>query len=127
MTRNRKSAKAAGARTERLVADYLRAAMDNEFIDRKARTGSRDTGDVGGVRAHSQRVVVEVKDCARLDLPGWLREAETEAVNDAALCGVVVAKRRGVADPSKQFVVMELGHLVALITGERGHWAGEPE
>jgi hypothetical protein len=112
---------------ERVVADYLRVALDNEFIDRKVRTGSRDTGDIGGVRAHGQRVVVECKDTAALSIPAWLREVETEAINDGAVCGLVVAKRRGVGDPSQQLVCMTLGHLAALITGDKTHWKGHDD
>ena len=124
MSRSRSSARAAGARMERVVADYLRDATGNEFIDRKVKTGSKDTGDVGGVRAHGQRVVVEVKDVAALSLPSALREAEAEAINDQALCGLVVAKRRGIGDPAQQLVAMTLGHFAALLTGDRRHWVG---
>lgn len=123
MTRNRRSAKAAGARMERVVADYLKVALSNEFIDRKVKTGSKDTGDIGGVRTlEGYRVVVEVKDCATLSIPEWMREAEQEAINDSAICGVVVAKRRGISDPAQQLVCMTLGHLAALLTGDSKHW-----
>jgi hypothetical protein len=125
MARSRTSAKAAGARFERVVADYLRDALECEYIDRKVKTGSRDTGDIGGVRAHGQRVVVETKDCATLSLPQWVREAQQEAVHDKALAGVVVAKRRGVSDPAQQWVVMTLADLAALNTGDRSHWMEE--
>jgi hypothetical protein len=33
--------------------------------------------------------------------------------------GLVVAKRRGTADPGDQYVLMTLRDLVALLTGER--------
>ncbi len=125
MARSRTSAKAAGTRMERVTSDYLRDALGIEFIDRKALSGSRDTGDIGGVRAHDQRVVIEVKDCSRMELSAWVKEAEIEAVNDGALCGLVVAKRRGVADPAQQYVFLTLGHLAALLTGDRSHWMKE--
>lgn len=120
MTRSRASAKAAGAAFERLVADGLAAALDDDRIDRMPRRGSKDRGDVMGVRIHGQRVAIECKDAARLDLPGWTREARTEAGNGDALVGVVVHKRRGTRDPMDQWVSMELRDLVALITGQRG-------
>lgn len=118
MTRSRASAKAAGTRFETAIARALAEHLDDDRIERRARTGGRDRGDIGGVRVHGQRVVLETKDCARMDLPGWVREAHTEAGNDGALVGIVVAKRRGVADPMSQWVHMELRDLVALITGE---------
>ncbi|MBF6254433.1 hypothetical protein IU414_06460 [Nocardia farcinica] len=118
MTRSRASAKAAGTRFETSIARALAAALDDDRIERRAKSGARDRGDIGGVRVHGQRVVLELKDCARQDLPGWVREAHEEAGNDGALVGVVIAKRRGVADPMRQWVHMELRDLVALLTGQ---------
>jgi hypothetical protein len=108
---------------ERVVADYLKVALANDYIDRKVKTGSKDTGDIGGVRTlEGYRVVVEVKDCSTLSIPAWLREAEVEAINDGALCGVVISKRRGISDPSQQLVCMTVGHFAALLTGDSKHW-----
>lgn len=118
MTRTRRSAKAAGARFERAIADYLADILDDDRIDRRVKTGAKDRGDISGVRVHGQRLVVEIKDCARTDLPGWTAEAHTEAGNDDALVGVVVHKRHGVGDLARQWVSMELRDLVALITGQ---------
>lgn len=122
MARSRASARAAGSRTERAVADYLAQALDDDRIDRRPRNGSKDRGDIGGLRIHGKRLVVECKDCARQDLPGWISEAHIEAGNDDALVGVVVAKRRGTTDPGRWWVHCTLDDLLALITGERhGH------
>ena len=122
MTRNRASAKSAGTRTERAVADYLAATLEDDRIDRRVKTGAKDRGDISGVRVHGQRLVIEVKDRARVDLPGWTNEAHTEAGNDDALVGVVIAKRIGTTDPGKWWVHMTVDDLAALITGERhGH------
>lgn len=128
MTRNRKSAKAAGAKFERVIADHLKAALDNEFIDRKVKTGSKDTGDVGGVRAHGQRLVIECKDYGgQIKAAEWLKEAEIERGNDDALAGIVIAKRRGVTDPNDQIVLMDVRNLVALITGQPQFQESEDE
>ena len=118
MARSRQSAKAAGARFERAVADALAAALDDDRIDRRPRYGGRDRGDIAGIRLHGQRVVIEVKDCATLRLPEWTAEARVEAGNDDALVGLVVHKRRGVSDPLRQWVTCELADLVAILTGE---------
>jgi hypothetical protein len=119
MSRSRKSARQAGSRFERVIADHLKVALDNEFIDRKVRSGSRDTGDVGGVRAHGQRIVLELKDYGgQVKVSEWLKEAEVERGNDDALAGVVIAKKRGTADPNDQIVLMDVRNFVALITGE---------
>lgn len=114
MTRTRSSAKAAGAAFERLVADYLAAEVDDR-IDRRVKTGSADKGDIGGVRIKTHRVVIEAKNHARLDLPGWYAEATAEAENDGAPLGVVAHKRRGTAKPDRQWVTMSLADFAWLI------------
>lgn len=120
--RSRRSARQAGTATERKVADYLAAALDDDRIDRRVKTGSKDRGDIGGLRIHSQRVVVEVKDCSRVDLPGWTGQAHTEAGNDDALLGLVISKRVGTQDPGRYWVHMTVDDLLALLTGQRhGH------
>ena len=118
MTRNRRSARQAGSRTERAVADWLAEALGDDRIDRRVKTGAKDRGDIGGVRVHGARLVIEAKDTTRIDLAGWIREAHLEAANDDALLGVVVSKRRGTTDPGSFYVHMELRDLVALITGQ---------
>ena len=119
MSRNHASARAAGARFERTVADYL-AAHVSEFIDRRVKTGAKDKGDLVNVRAFGKRVVVEAKDYGgRFLLGPWLREVDIERGNDDAVAGVVVIKRRGCSDPGDQVVAMTVRDLVALLTGER--------
>jgi hypothetical protein len=119
MTRTRRSARQAGSRFEGVIAASLRYALDDDRIERRARNGCKDRGDVSGVRVHGQRVVLECKDTCTLRLPEWVAEAQLEAGNDDALVGLVVHKRRGVGDPMRQWVTMTVADLVALITGER--------
>ena len=120
MARSRASAKAAGTRHERAVADYLAQHVDDR-IDRRVKAGAKDRGDIGGVRHLGARVVVECKNTSRLDVGTWLREAEVERGNDDATVGLVVAKRHGKGAPADQLVLMTLGDLVALMTGSRHH------
>lgn len=122
MTRSRASAKTAGTRTERHLADYLAHTLDDDRIDRRPRHGTKDRGDIAGLRIHGQRLVCEVKDHARQALPEWTNQAHTEANHDDALAGIVVAKRRGTTDPGRWWVHMTVDDLLALITGQRhGH------
>jgi hypothetical protein len=119
VTRNRASAKAAGSSFERLIANWL-AVHVSEFIDRRVKTGAKDKGDLSGVRAHGQRVVIEAKDYGgKYNVGPWLTEADIERGNDDALVGAVVAKRRGTRDPGDQVVIMTLRDLAALLTGRR--------
>lgn len=114
MTRTRASARAAGARFERSIADWLAQHLDDR-IDRRVKTGAKDRGDIGGIRHRGERVVLELKDTARTDLAGWTREAHIEAGNDDAAIGVVVHKRRGTTDPAQQWVHMTLADLAWLL------------
>ena len=50
MTRNRASAKKAGTAFETLVVGYLRNVLHDERIERRAKSGAKDRGDVSGVR-----------------------------------------------------------------------------
>lgn len=119
MTRSRASARSAGTAAETAVAKHLAGQLDDDRIERRTRNGAKDRGDVGGIRVHGQRLVVEVKDCAKTDLAGWVREAQTEAGNDDALAGVVVHKRRGTTDVGRWYVTCTVSELVALITGQK--------
>ena len=118
MGRSRAAAKAAGSRMERETADALAKHVDDR-IDRKVKTGAKDKGDIGGLRAHGQRVVIECKDVATMSLGTWVTEAEVERINDEALAGLVVHKRRGKGDALEQYVTMTLRDLIALLTGTR--------
>ena len=116
--RSRRSAKAAGSRFEREVADCLAEHVDDR-IDRRVKTGAKDRGDIGGIRLHGQRLTVEVKNTSRLNLAGWMAEAEDERGNDDALAGVVIHKRHGVADPLDQWVTCTVRELIAILRGSR--------
>jgi hypothetical protein len=118
-SRTRQSAKAAGSRFERAIADALAEALQDDRVDRMPQYGNRDRGDISGVRIHGQKVSIEVKDCARLNLPAWTDEAHIEAGNADALVGIVISKRHGCGDPLKSWVHMTVADLVALITGQK--------
>jgi hypothetical protein len=120
MARNRQSAKQAGARFARIIADGFK---DNgfKFADKKPQYGAKDRGDVGGVHTLSgDAVTIECKDYGGQFLVGeWLKEVEKERVNDRGVAGVVIAKRRGKTDPLDQVCFMEMRDLLALLTGTR--------
>ena len=120
MTRTRSSAKAAGSKHARSIADYLQEHV-SRFIDKMPLYGAKDRGDVANVETFNELpVAVEAKDYGgRLEAGTWLREAETERINLGAVAGVVIAKRRGVTAPGKQIVLMEVDDLCALLTGNR--------
>ncbi|MGZ4659641.1 MAG: hypothetical protein ACXVYB_00010 [Arthrobacter sp.] len=127
MTRNRVTAKAAGARFERLIADGLSEALQDTRIDRKVKTGAKDKGDIANVfTPQGGPIVIECKDRGgQFYAAEWVAEAEAERVNDGALAGIVIAKRKGVTDPMRQYVVCEVSEFVALLRGDRKHMEGK--
>lgn len=127
MPRNRASAKAAGAKFERLIADGLAVALEDTRIDRKVKTGSKDKGDIANVfTGQGGRIVIECKDRGgQFFAAEWVGEAEAERINDDALAGIVIAKRKGVTDPLRQWCLMEVSELVALLRGDRTHMEGK--
>ncbi|MEB4614036.1 hypothetical protein [Leucobacter sp. M11] len=114
MTRNRASAKAAGARQETLVAKHLAEVLEDDRVERRTKNGAKDRGDITGVRTLKQRrVVIEVKDYGgQVKVKPWLDEAEIERGNDDAHIGVVAFKRQGIG-PTR---VGETGVLMTLDT-----------
>lgn len=117
--RSRASAKKAGTAFETTVARCLAEHVDDR-IERRARTGRKDRGDLSGVRAPGGgRIVIEAKNVSRTNLAGWAAETETERGNDDALAGMVVHKRHGIADPGAQWVTLTLADLAAVLSGTR--------
>ena len=92
MGRSRASAKQAGSLHESRVAAFLADALDDDRIERRARNGAKDRGDIGGVRTiGGKRGVIECKDYGgRMEAAGWVPEAEVERGNDDAAAGVVL-------------------------------------
>ena len=126
VSRSRASAKKAGSSFERSTADYLAAVVDDR-IDRRVKNGAKDRGDIGGVRIHGQRIVLECKNTAKTNLGSWAIEAEIERGNDDALAGVVIHKRHGKGKPEDQWVTLTLADFAAILTGNRDHINQEDE
>jgi hypothetical protein len=119
LSRSRSSAKNAGTSFETLIASYLALHVDDR-IERRAKSGAKDRGDISGLRVLGNRVVVEAKDYGGRMLPGtWVEEAAVEAGNDDAAAGIVAIKRKGTRAAGDQFVLMTVDDLVTLITGDR--------
>ena len=119
MTRNRATAKKAGTAFETLVVGYLRNVLHDERIERRAKSGAKDRGDVSGLIHMGGRIVVECKNTTRTNLAGWATEAEVERGNDDAVAGIVVHKRHGKGQPGEQWVTMTLADFASILTGSR--------
>jgi hypothetical protein len=133
MVRNRASAKKAGTSFETLVAEYLAMKLCDIRIERRAKSGAKDRGDIAGVKTVAGgHVVVECKNTARDGLPQWIKEAEIERRNDdevtgATVAGVVAHKKHGSGKPSEQYVTMSLETFVTLLQGGAPDHRGKNE
>lgn len=107
-----------GAKFEQDCADYISARTGDEII-RKRLHGTRDEGDLHGLRCRGQRVTVECKDCQKMQLAEWLDEAEVERGNDGGAYGVVVHHRKGkgAAQFGENYATMTLDTFLAICVG----------
>jgi Holliday junction resolvase len=112
VVRSRASAKKAGSTFERQIADYFAEKVDDR-IDRAVKRGTKDVGDIAGLRFHGHKIAVEVKNTTKVELSKWAAEAEVERQNLDALAGIVIHK------PGDQWVTMTLDNYIALITERR--------
>ena len=120
MTRNRSSAKRAGARMEQAVADYLAWALNDPRIERRHLTGAKDRGDITGIMHDGERVCIEIKNTSKLALAEHMAEAMEEAMNDDATFWALVQKRKGIgidslAGVANQLVCMTLEQYALLL------------
>jgi hypothetical protein len=111
-----------GTAFETLIVDYLAWMLKDGRIERRAKNGSNDRGDVTGVYTGvtGERMVIECKNTNRLELGTWLKELEAEKGNDDAPVGIIVHKRRGKGKPGEQYVTLTLADLVRLAWGMNG-------
>ncbi|MGP3940488.1 hypothetical protein [Streptomyces sp. 6N106] len=113
-------AKRIGTAHETAVADYLNEGLgqyvdnwreatykwrdprDPNNITRNVQTGAKDTGDLT-----LWPFIGEAKNVQKIDLPAFVRQANTEAKNAGADYGVVFVKARG-KSVGATFAVMDL-------------------
>lgn len=116
--RNRSSAKKAGSSFESVIAEFLAFRLADDRIERRTKNGTKDRGDITGVKTvRGGRVVIECKNVRTMALPAWIREAEIERGNDDALVGVVAHKKHGSGNPADQLVTMTLETFARLLEG----------
>lgn len=102
-----KAERAKGSRAERAVAACLRAAGWDALTTRAA-SGMRLGDDI----ATDAPVSIEVKDHARMELSGWVKQCEE---NQRDKVGVVWHKKKGVADPEGWYVTMSGANFLRLL------------
>ena len=97
-----------GSRAEVAVVHALRRAGWDADTSRIVLEGRRTGDDI----VWDGPASIEVKDHAKLDLAGWLRQAQENAGDDPA---VVWHKKRGTADAEGWYVTMCGEDFLALI------------
>ena len=107
--------KTKGSAWERAIVDYLRT-VGWPFAERRLAGSTKDRGDIAGLVG----VVIEAKNTARLDLAGWIEEADLERANDGAWLGIVWHKRRGKASAADGYVTMTGAQFTALLAMAQG-------
>jgi len=82
-----------GYRGEFPVVEYLKR-RGFKYAYRLSKQGANDKGDVGNI----EDVVIEVKNVARYDIPGWMKETIAEKKRAGARTAAMVMKPKGVGD-----------------------------
>jgi hypothetical protein len=104
------ASKRKGTAWESAIVQFLRE-NGAPHAERRALCGNKDRGDIAGIPG----VAIEAKSAARLELAGWVDEAEQERCNDGADVGLVWIKRRGRTSPGAGFVILTGDQLVQLL------------
>lgn len=110
--------KSKGTAFENVTLDYLREHLHGQDeIHREVLHGSKDLGDIRGVKAGGEPVTIECKNTKRLTLGEWMSKAEREARNNLSHLPIVVSKRAGYGakHAGGNYVIMSLSTLVRLI------------
>ncbi len=103
-------AKQKGTAAETATVKYLRE-HGFPYAERRALHGTADKGDITGCGP----IVFEVKNHAKLDLAGWIKELEAEMVNADVQLGAVIAKKRGTTNVGDWYAVLPVRVLVELL------------
>lgn len=108
-----------GTWMETTAANYGNRRLGGKDIHRAALAGSADKGDLHGLKMRGKPVVIECKNCAKYDIPGWLEEAEIERGNADAEFGIVLFHLKGVGEKrfGENAVVMTYDTFLGMVAG----------
>ena len=110
-----------GTAFETAVVRYLRERLGDEEIDRMPLRGSRDEGDVRGLKLRGMQTCVEVKNHKQLRITDWMGQLISEQGNMEADLGLIVAHRSGCGDKhiGESYVITTLDDILTLALGSR--------
>jgi hypothetical protein len=101
-----------GATAEVAFVNWLRSIGWDDARRYLAGDG-RQPGDIDGIPG----VCLEVKNCAELRIPAWLRQVEAEAGRNLP---VLIVKPRGVSDPARWWAIVTAGDMFGDLLGPPG-------
>lgn len=105
-----------GDRAERAVVEWLHALGYTSA--HRIRAGSPD--DIGDIELGDLgKIVIEVKDRGKVDLPAWIRKLRIQKENKKAHLGIIIVKKRGSADPFDWAFVLDAHSFVNVLETRR--------
>jgi hypothetical protein len=99
-----------GTAAETAVVNWLQS-KGRKHVERRTLNGSSDRGDIAGIPC----VVLEVKNCARMELSKWVQELEVEIHNDKAETGVVIHKKKGTTNVGEWYATFPVSLWFTLL------------
>lgn len=118
--------KAKGTRFESSVVRYMREALGDDRVERRALHGTQDMGDIYGIRAHGWDVIAECKSHKEVTpalVAEWreqtLRERENADAGAALL--VVSVYRASVARSAVHVTLRDLARISIPLMVNDGH------
>lgn len=114
------TAKAKGAKTETMFVEWLRT-NGVPHCERRHLCGTEDQGDIGGWPG----VCIEVKSGAKVNVPKWMAELETEMINSRADTGAIAVRPKGKPNPNDWWIMMPPHVWLELMTG--AGWIQQPK
>lgn len=98
---NKNKAKGTAAETA-----FVRFMTEQGYpCERRSLNGRYDRGDVSGLP-----FTIEIKSGVRLAIPDWLKELETEMINDKSERGFLIIKPKGKGKVEEWWVVQTIGN-----------------
>jgi len=101
-----------GTSAETAVVNWLKE-QGRKYVERRSLNGTNDRGDISGIPC----VVIEVKNCAKMELSQWVSELQVEIANDKAETGTVIHKKRGTTNVGEWYATMPVSIWYELIKG----------
>jgi len=119
-----------GTSFETACVRFLRGRLQDDRIERRALHGSRDMGDLYGLRAHGFEGIAECKDHAQwgpADLARWREQTVAERGNADADFSLLVIHKAGVGGRNfgRNICQMQVRDLMRVMGGEMTCLAGE--